>query len=564
MKTQIYKILLISIVTSAIALLSKVPIMAASYEFSPSTASIPSACSFEVEVKVDTISDRSNAADIEIHFDPTQIYILDSNSSIPGVQVKNGDAYDSYVYNLADNTTGIIRVAAGSIMSELVGRKTFIRIPFQAKPGATIANFNIYFTGANHTLDSNVADSVTNLDLLTSKIDGSYTFNSTSCAPDRIAPIIIIRDPEGPGLDGLLIIEVDLTDEQSGVNVGTFQVVINGIVYTSSNAVVTYSGDKFHYELQLDPNMVVNSSSPIMLLLTVRDYAGNLGSKIVYLNFPTPTPTPTSTPSPTPRGTTVPTPSPSHTITATPTPKITLLPETGPSPTPCPVYTDQTCKEIIDNELEKGNYYDTKTIDNISLTIGKLNLLIPGVGLIALLSLIINIPSLGSIIFSAIAIKKWQKRLLKFIGIVTDKDNSKYLESIKISLSDAQDLKLSETVTDCLGRYYFDIKPGIYKLQLEGKYYQDLQCQISYTQEEKVLHQVLSKASKPTILDRIKMSTKRFLTRDGYVFSIIALIISLFALVFSPSNITTIIFAFNLIVLLISLSLKFVYTRKYE
>lgn len=562
MKTQLIKILLISFFVLLIAAFTNISVSAASYEFSPATASIPSACSFEVDVKVDTGTARSNAADIEIHFDPTQIYILDSNSSIPGVQVKNGDAYDSYVYNSADNATGIIRVAAGSIMSELTGRKTFIRIGFQAKPGATVANFNIYFTGANHTLDSNIADSVTNLDLLTNIIDGSYTFNETSCAPDRIAPIIIVRDPQGPGHDGLLTIEVDLTDEQSGVNVGTFQVVINGVVYTSSNAVVTYSGDKFHYQLQLDPNLMVNYSSPTMLLLTVRDFAGNLGSKIIYLNFPTPTPSPTPTTSPLPTVTIT----PRITITTIPTdtPQITELPETGPSPTPCPVYTDKTCIEIIDKELEKGNYYDTKTVDNISLTIGKINLMVPGLGLLALLSLLVNIPSFGSIIFTAIAIKKWQKRLLNFIGIITDKDNSKYLESIKVTLLDSQNLKLSETETDCLGRYFFDIKPGIYKLEIEGNYYQKAQYPISYSQEEKVLHQIISKNRRTSVIDRMKSSIRKVLTKDGFVFSIIALIISIFALVFSPGTITTVIFVINIVIMIITVGLKIFYNRKYD
>lgn len=536
-------------------------IHAASFEFSPPTGSIPSACSYEVDVIVDTNGASSNAADIEIHFDTSQVTVLDSNASIAGIQVKNGNAYDSYVYNNADNSTGIIRVAAGSLMSELVGRKTFITIKFQAKAGATIANFDIYFTGANHTLDSNVADTTTNLDLLSGVINGSYTFNSDSCEPDRIPPVIIISDPTGPTFNGILTIELDLSDNKSGVNLSTFEIIINGIVYDSSNATIVYSGDKYHYQLTIDPSIFVDPGIPTMLLVTVNDFAGNLGSSIKYLNFPTPTPTPS--PSPTATATPTPTATPSTTETEEPTPTITQLPETGPSPTPCPIYTDSICKNIIDKEIEKGEYFDTKTIDSLSINLGRLNLLIPGVGLLALLSIFINLPSLLSIWLNLIAFKYWKKHLIDFIGIVTDEQTGEHIADAEVIIYDSQNLKLSDTKTDFFGRYFFDIKADNYNLVIKADNYKEFINQITYTQDNKIFHHKIAREAKENTWKAFIRIIKKIIQQEGLTFSIVAFIISLLALIFSPGLLSTIIFMINTMILITCVLLKVKSIRKY-
>lgn len=540
--------------------LSLLYVQAATFEFSPPTASIPSACSYEVDVKVDTEGGTSNAADIEITFDPTKVVVLDSNSSIPGIQVKNGSAYDSYVYNLVDNSTGIIRVAAGSLMSELNGRKTFITIKFQALPGATVANFYINFTGANNTLDSNVADSVTNLDLLTAVINGSYTFNSDSCDPDIIPPIIIVRDPTGPLFNGYLEIEADLTDEKSGVNVTTLQLVINGVVYDSSNAVITYSGDKFHYYIEIDPNLLINPGSPSMLLFTVRDYAGNMGSKMLYLNFPTPTPSPTSTPAPTQTATPTVTPI----LTEAPIPTITTLPETGPTPTPCPVYTDKTCQDIIDKEIEKGNYYDTNNVDEINITLGKFNLLLPGIGLLTLLSIILNLPVLYGIWLLILAIKNWKNKLINFIGIITDNKTGNPLKEANIEIFDDKELKLSETEPDCFGRYFFDIKAGQYIIDIKTPGYQEERRTINYLQDGKVIQHKLERIQKKKLFQRFFNTLKQFVLREIIILSILAVILSLLSLIYNQTTWSVIIFIINCIILIIAAYFRLSYLKKTE
>src|SRR5689334_12218807 len=83
---------------------------AASFSLSPSVQNFTQGCNNEVVVMVNTAGQNSNSADIEISFDPTKIEVLDADSRTAGIQVENGDAYQAYVYNLANNGTGIIKV----------------------------------------------------------------------------------------------------------------------------------------------------------------------------------------------------------------------------------------------------------------------------------------------------------------------------------------------------------------------------------------------------------------------------------------------------------------------
>lgn len=550
-------------------------VKAATFEFAPATGSIPSACSYEVEVMVDTAGAHSNAADIEIHFDPTQITVLDSNPSITGVQVRNGTAYDSYVYNNVDNSSGLIRVAAGSLMGELVGRKTFVGIKFQAKSGASVADFSIYFTGSGNTLDSNVADTSTNLDLLTGVTNGHYTFNSTSCAPDVTPPLISVTEPSGTTFGGMIHIETDLTDEKSGVNVGTFQVVINGTIYTSSNAVITYTGDKFHYSLDVDPNLLINSSSPTMLLFTVRDYAGNLGSKVIYLNFPTPTPTvtviPTSTPTATPTVTVTTTVTPTATITpttvpptcipvedeTTPTPSITGLPNTGPTTTP-------SCAYLAIKEKEKATVFNTDSFDSFGLALGKMNAILPIIGLLGLISLILNIQTSFFIVYAIAGLKKWGKKLKNYIGVIYDKETGTEINEAKIILLDIEDKNLSETTPDYHGRYFFDVAPGNYKVMIRTKNFKEIKTIINHAVDGKInMHQLEYKDNRSSFAQWSYRINKIFI-RDSLVFTILAYILSLFALVLIPNTVTMIVFGFNTILLLIAILLKFLSARKFD
>jgi len=162
---------------------------AASFDFSPASGNYPNNCEKELIVNVDPGSSSSNAADIEIRYDPSKIDIIDSMPGQTGIQVGTGTAYETYIYNNVDTLTGTIKVAAASFTTELTSPQEFIRIKFTAKPGVTAASFTIYFTGSGDTLDSNIADSTSNLDLLTSVTNGNYTFSSgLSCHSLTVAP----------------------------------------------------------------------------------------------------------------------------------------------------------------------------------------------------------------------------------------------------------------------------------------------------------------------------------------------------------------------------------------
>lgn len=165
-------------------------INAASYDFSPASGNYPNECEKEVVVNINPGTEASNAADIEIRFDPTKIDIIDSLPLQTGTQVSIGTAYENYVYNNVDLINGIIKIAAGSFNNDLTTQEVFVRIIFKAKPAITTAGFTIYFTGTGDTLDSNIAESSTHLDLLTSVTNGTYTFSdSLSCYSVVTPPI---------------------------------------------------------------------------------------------------------------------------------------------------------------------------------------------------------------------------------------------------------------------------------------------------------------------------------------------------------------------------------------
>ncbi len=156
---------------------------AATYIFTPEVKECTKECKQNIKIDADATGEASNAADIEIYYNPSEIEILDSNADIPGVQIKAGKAYESNIYNEVDAGLGRIRFAGSSFIGYLSSRKTLATIEFQSKPGVTSTNFTIDFDGVGPevTLDSNIADNNTNLDLLTGVVNGRVNFVDGDC-----------------------------------------------------------------------------------------------------------------------------------------------------------------------------------------------------------------------------------------------------------------------------------------------------------------------------------------------------------------------------------------------
>jgi hypothetical protein len=156
---------------------------AASYKLSPSNEIFANNCESKINIIVNSESKQSNAAEIEITYNKDLIIIVDSNLELPGVQIEKGKAYSAFVLNNVDETTGKINIVATSLPNDFNGEEIFATIHFRSKTtSTTTTNFSILFNGIGKTLDSNIADTQTGLDLLTNIEDATLNFsNAVEC-----------------------------------------------------------------------------------------------------------------------------------------------------------------------------------------------------------------------------------------------------------------------------------------------------------------------------------------------------------------------------------------------
>ena len=275
----------------------------------PNGGNLVEGCGYSADIRVNSGSNVTNAADIIVNFDPTKIEIIDSNlsqSSPTAKQIKTGPAYEVYPSNgnRVDEGAGIIRLSGVSLSSTFAGNDIFGTIQFRGKPGATNGALTIGFSGVGDTLDSNIADHTTSTDVLGSVTNAAFTFTTGSCIPDTVPPNIIFVNPVNNqrGVDVNQNINLSLTDNLSGVDINTLQIFVNGVEYTATSPQITITGNPNNYSILLNPTDPFYSNSPSSILVKVKDFAGNEKQSNISFNFPIqptptiPTPVPTTSP----------------------------------------------------------------------------------------------------------------------------------------------------------------------------------------------------------------------------------------------------------------------------
>lgn len=140
-------------------------------------------CRKRVDLIINTNSQDVNAADVIITYNPSLISVTDADGSVSGVQIGEGVAFPEYYGNIVDTNNGVIRLTGVNRTGVLNGSAVFAYIDFTFSAGANPA-FAITFTGSGATLDSNIASSSTNNDLLTSVTNYSTTYPS-ACQPPQ-------------------------------------------------------------------------------------------------------------------------------------------------------------------------------------------------------------------------------------------------------------------------------------------------------------------------------------------------------------------------------------------
>lgn len=406
------------------------PVMAASYEISPASGNLVQNCTYELTIFADATSQSANAADLILNYLPSQIQVQDSIAAESGVQVQPGSAFQAYVGNMVDTNAGKVTVTAFSVNSNLTTKRPFIYLKFKPLTLGNIA-LQIQFNGVGNTLDSNIADSTTSLDLLTSITNANFNVITGNCTQDTIAPNIQFIAPTmaEQGFNSNQI-QVQVSDSGSGVALNTVQITINGVQYNVSSGEVTYTqqGNTYLFTIILPDAIDPNTSS--LIVVTAADNNGNNAAAQNIFN--------SGSTSPTPGG---------CDCTAG-----SFLPN------PAYIFKNTFLENSALDSLVKNSVQNLGPASTTAILTGALSLitLLPYLPLLIAPGLLLNILKA---LFGASAGRKW--------GIVVSrKDQSTVAFAIcRLYVKDTKNL-VAQTVTDSKGRYGFGVSAGEYRLEV--------------------------------------------------------------------------------------------------
>lgn len=260
-------------------------VLAARFELSPASTGFITGCDSAVSINIDTEGASSDAANVLVHYDPTKVEIVDANPSVAGVQIRNGNAYEAYADNIVLPASGLIRLTGFSFLNRLSGEATFGTIIFRGRAGAADAAFTIEYT-AGATTDSNVAEFLTSDDLLTGVGNGVYTFRGGSCVADVVPPNVLNPSP-APNEHNVPLdtnITFDIRDAQSGVDLDTLTINVDGIIYTRDGVNrFSFVGTPESYAVAVNPDTDFTPGAPVLVEINATDFSGNSMAPYRYL-----------------------------------------------------------------------------------------------------------------------------------------------------------------------------------------------------------------------------------------------------------------------------------------
>ncbi len=270
---------------------------AARFDLSPASTGFITGCDSAVSINVNTEGRVSDAANILIHYNPALVEIIDANPSAAGIQIRNGNAYEAYADNIVLPAAGLIRLTGFSFLERLSDQGVFGTIIFRGRPGVTNANFTIDFL-AGSTTDSNIAEYLTSDDLLTSVANGAYTFRGGSCVADVTPPFVTNPSPV-PNATGVPLdanVTFNISDSQSGVDLDSVTVNVDGTIYTKDGADrFFYLGSPGEYSVAVNPAADFTPGAPVLVEINAADLNGNRMTAYRYaFNQPVVPPTPPS------------------------------------------------------------------------------------------------------------------------------------------------------------------------------------------------------------------------------------------------------------------------------
>ncbi len=506
---------------------------AATLSFNPASGSFPAGCQRSIDIIVDATGQSSNAMDTIITYNPTQVSIIDSEPDIDGIQVRAGNAYESLFYNFVDPSAGTIKISAGSFVGHLNSRKTLATVTFTSSSSASAANFTFDFDGAGQTLDSNIADTSTSNDLLTSVSNVSYSFVAGSCVSDNQAPTVnfISPSPYQNGFTTGTVINFTVNDSQSGVDLSSLIITINGITYQVGDSAVSYSGSPSSYNFIINyPGQIPEDESSIIQVIG-RDLAGNPFTSQIVFNVPPAVSCPTSFP---------------------------VTPGAGGNNlcTAQNILNTINSSDFLKNTILKDSIID-KAVENLGVsgTGALLTVVALLVNILPFLSLL-NAPGLLIGILGFILGAKSKKTW----GLIIDAVTKKPVPLAVCRLYQSGTLYLnSQTVSDLEGRYGFPIGPGNFRLEIVKEGYQTFKKEIKIGENEVSYVYDIFMSKKDLHSESSANTFKAFLTKAADTYKGITPLLFVLGFILSIASLFTTLNAINISVFLIYLFIILIY-----
>jgi hypothetical protein len=501
---------------------------AATFEFSPTSASYPAGCQRTLEIYVDVTGETSNAADLIFNYNADQVTVQN---------VLAGEAYQTF-YSEApqvNGTVGSVRMTAFSVSAPVTSRLIFARINFTSAPDATTATFTIQAVLGN-TLDSNIADTNTSQDILTSVTNGSYTFQSGACLVDLTPPTITFVSPTSGQPDFPLNspIQVRLEDAGLGIDISSMLIIINGVSYTSNSPGVSITGNPQNYLVTIQPAEPLPGDAASSIAVSVSDYSANNASRQNIFNVPGATEPGEEEPE-------EPGEEPAETPTTVPDPVVVVIETLINSPisfinTPFA----GTIVEQVFQELGTAG-----TLATLSLAVN----ILPLLALLNAPGLIFN---LITIFFGFKPRRPW--------GLVLDRNTERPIPYAVCRVFIAGSLTLlAQTVSDSEGRYGFSLASGRYRLEVSAQGYVKFVGEIviregesTYVMDVKLSKGVVGVTVSSLWRKLFRGIGKVWVAVSPYVF-IFGFVLAIVNLALNPNGLSLFIFGFYIFIIVINL-----------
>jgi hypothetical protein len=267
--------------------LSSAKVSAASFSFTSENITLKKNCPENLNVYIDGEGQSTNAADVKILYNPSEIKLIDSNINTQEFDIENGDAFTN-LYGVNNNvTSGYIEFAGDSSGGVFSAKRTFAILKLKSLGSTTNTTLSFDFTSVGDTLDSNIASANTFNDILTSVKNVNVTFSDDFCdLEDKTPPNIFLISPNNTqtGISANANVIIQLTDDLSGVDLDTLLLYLNNIAFSLNHPAITITGTPKNYTLSIDLEKAgIVSGSILNISIFVQDLSGNANDETFSL-----------------------------------------------------------------------------------------------------------------------------------------------------------------------------------------------------------------------------------------------------------------------------------------